>query len=173
VSSGAESGPLRAEVREALRELLPGLLGDESREGRREAARPHGELATDPAPWRDGGLAREAGFGQLSPDKLETVSIRNDAELSAFVIRMLHLFENPKSREELRCGRLRFKLLSASLPGSVKPVHRIDKGAVTEAMVREAARSGARIVLGPDAVLTPLGHDRARADGVLVSKEER
>ena len=62
-------------------------------------------------------------------------------------------------------------LAAAAVPGSVQPSHRGDKGAVTEAMVTAAARAGARLVLGPRAVLTPLGRDRARAAGVEIVKE--
>jgi hypothetical protein len=48
---------------------------------------------------------------------------------------------------------------------------RIERGAVTEKVVRDAARAGQRLVLGPGAVLTPLARDRARASGVEISKE--
>jgi hypothetical protein len=50
-------------------------------------------------------------------------------------------------------------------------VRRIERGAVTERMVRDAARAGERLVLGRGAVLTPLARDRARADGVEIEKE--
>jgi len=86
-------------------------------------------------------------------------------------LRLLHLFENPKHRDDLRSGRLRFRLAAAAVPGSVQPSRRVEKGAVTEAMVAAAAREGARLVLGPRAVLTPLGRDRARAAGVEIVKE--
>ena len=46
-----------------------------------------------------------------------------------------------------------------------------DVGAVTEKVIRDAARAGERLVLGPGAVLTPLARDRARASGVEISKE--
>jgi len=141
---------LRALVREALGDLLPELtkpVGD-------------GQLtALKPRPASE------------SHDEVETVMLRSDADLAAFVNRLLHLFENPKQREDLRTGRLRFRFAPVAAPGSFQPVHRIEKGAVTEATVREAARSGAKIVLGPNAVLTPLGRDRARAEGVQVEKE--
>jgi len=84
---------------------------------------------------------------------------------------LLHLFENPKHRDALRSGRLRFRLAATAMPGSVQPSHRVEKGAVTEAMVAAAAKAGARLVLGPRAVLTPLGRDRARAAGVEIVKE--
>jgi hypothetical protein len=50
-------------------------------------------------------------------------------------------------------------------------VRRIDSGAVTEAVIRDAARAGLRLVLGRGAVLTPLARDRARASGVQIEKE--
>jgi hypothetical protein len=51
------------------------------------------------------------------------------------------------------------------------PARRIERGAVTEKMVRDAARAGERLVLGPGAVLTPLARDRARSSGVEISRE--
>jgi hypothetical protein len=52
-----------------------------------------------------------------------------------------------------------------------RPARRIERGAVTEKVVRDAARVGERLVLGPGAVLTPLARDRARASGVEISRE--
>ncbi|HJY73897.1 MAG TPA: hypothetical protein VJ347_19160 [Streptosporangiaceae bacterium] len=51
------------------------------------------------------------------------------------------------------------------------PTRRIERGAVTEKVVRDAARAGERLVLGAGAVLTPLARDRARASGVEISRE--
>jgi hypothetical protein len=50
---------------------------------------------------------------------------------------------------------------------------RVDRGAVTERVVNEAAAAGCRLVLGPSAVLTPSGRDRARQLGVEIEKEKR
>jgi hypothetical protein len=55
-------------------------------------------------------------------------------------------------------------------PGNA-PVRRVERGAVTEALIRDAARAGERLVLGRAAVLTPLARDRARASGVEIVKE--
>ncbi len=55
--------------------------------------------------------------------------------------------------------------------GAGSPVRRVERGAVTEKVIRDAARAGERLVLGPGAVLTPLARDRARASGVEISKE--
>jgi hypothetical protein len=53
------------------------------------------------------------------------------------------------------------------------PARRVERGAVTEKIVRDAARAGERLILGPGAVLTPLARDRARASGVEISREGR
>jgi hypothetical protein len=60
----------------------------------------------------------------------------------------------------------------SAVNGSAGPsARRIERGAVTEKVVRDAARAGERLVLGPGAVLTPLARDRARASGVEISRE--
>jgi hypothetical protein len=125
----------------------------------------------------------------------ETVNLSTDADLAAFVGRLLDL--SPEEREDIRSGRKRFRLAAAApvhptpeqpgpagngsirppgpaANGSVRPadnVRRIERGAVTEAVVAEAARAGERLVLGRGAVLTPLARDRARASGVEIDKE--
>jgi hypothetical protein len=164
----SDPGPdLRALVREVLREALAGQAP-----GRAVSSGPY------PPPSHhvtgNGGAPAQDGAGFTVRDgvrEVETVSLRTDAELAAFVARLLHLFENPKHRADLRAGRLRFQLAAAGVAGAPRPAHRIEKGAVTEAAVRAAARAGARLVLGPRAVLTPLARDRARAAGVEIEKE--
>jgi hypothetical protein len=116
----------------------------------------------------------------------ETVNLSTDEDLAAFVKRLLDL--PPDEREELRSGRKRFRLpgTSSALPvpsvpagapdgaeraGESTPVRRIERGAVTEAVINQAARAGQRLVLGRAAVLTPLARDRARASGVQIEKE--
>jgi len=112
----------------------------------------------------------------------ETVNLSTDQDLAAFVNRLLDV--DPDQREELRSGRKRFRLASpparpvpagaangAERAGESAPVRRIERGAVTEAVVMAAARAGERLVLGRGAVLTPLARDRARASGVPIEKE--
>jgi hypothetical protein len=116
----------------------------------------------------------------------ETVNLSTDDDLAAFVLRLLDL--EPDQREELRSGRKRFRLpdISSASPapsvaagaangaeraGESTLVRRIERGAVTEAVVTAAARAGERLVLGRGAVLTPLARDRARASGVPIEKE--
>jgi hypothetical protein len=108
----------------------------------------------------------------------ETVNLSTDADLAAFVTRLLDL--DAAQREELRSGRKRFRLaapggppaaVAPAEPAGAAPVRRIERGAVTEAVISRAARAGERLVLGRGAVLTPLARDRARASGVEIEKE--
>jgi hypothetical protein len=104
----------------------------------------------------------------------ETVNLSTDDDLAAFVKRLLDL--DPDQREELRSGRKRFRLADGAVNGAERagasaPVRRIERGAVTEAVITQAARAGERLVLGRGAVLTPLARDRARASGVQIEKE--
>jgi hypothetical protein len=119
----------------------------------------------------------------------ETVNLSTDEDLAAFVKRLLDL--DPGQQEELRSGRKRFRLgrpQAPSIPagagqvgagqsngaeraGPSAPVRRIERGAVTEAVIVAASRAGERLVLGRGAVLTPLARDRARASGVQIEKE--
>ena len=171
-----DTGELRALIREVLSELLPAEVG--GRRGHAPSAHRTPSTHTPGAlpaadPGARPGLA-QAGLAHTvreNVEAVETVSLRTDADLDAFVKRLLRLFENPQRRDALRAGRLRFRLAAAAGPGSVQPAHRVDKGAVTEAMVRQAARAGARLVLGRRAVLTPLARDRARAAGVEIERE--
>lgn len=194
------TGELRALIREVLSDLLPagalspgspavgGGLGTDAA----GAASPGSPTVADlmpvqamPFPSGPAQLAAlpsgpgRAGLAQPglahtvreSVESVETVSLRTDADLEAFVRRLLHLLDNPKHRDALRSGRLRFRLTPGAVPGSAQPARRIDSGAVTEAMVRQAALAGARLVLGRRAVLTPLARDRARAAGVQIERE--
>jgi hypothetical protein len=108
----------------------------------------------------------------------ETVNLSTDEDLAAFVKRLLDL--DPGQCEELRSGRKRFTLApsvpagapqGAERTGETTPARRIERGAVTEAVINQAARAGQRLVLGRAAVLTPLARDRARSSGVRIEKE--
>jgi hypothetical protein len=91
------------------------------------------------------------------------------------VHRLLQRFEDPQERAAIRSGALRFSLRQAGATqiASTGSERRIDHGAVTERLVREAKAAGSSIVIGPKAVLTPLARDVARALGVTIQKEKR
>ena len=149
VSAGLSTDELRAAVRAVLRDVLPAAV----------AAGPH-------------------------PDAVEEVTLRTAADLDSFVRRVAALCEDPVQRGALQDGRRRFRLAGAASPtqapqsiapggGGAGGVVRVDRGAVTERTVKKAAADGARLVVGPRAVLTPLARDRARSLGVRVEREER
>ncbi len=121
---------------------------------------------------------------QLAPDAdsaptgaVERVDLRTDADLDAFVRSLVRRLENPRDRMAIRSGKVRFRLGATAPAGgaaaatSAVPVMRVERGAVTERTVREAARDGARLVLSRRAVLTPMARDRARSLGVEIEKE--
>jgi hypothetical protein len=108
---------------------------------------------------------------------VESIELRTDADLDAFVRSLARRLENPRDRMAILSGRLRFGLRAGAVPQAAAPptvpAHHVEKGAVTERHVREAAAAGARLVLAPRAVLTPMARDRARSLGVEIEKERR
>lgn len=110
-----------------------------------------------------------AGLRGAEADHAWTVRIETDDDLHAFALRVLKLADNPRLRRDLIGGRVRFALAGGTT-ASAAEVHRVDKGAVTERAVAAAAKAGARLVLGPRAVLTPLAKDKARALGVPIER---
>jgi hypothetical protein len=115
--------------------------------------------------------------------QVEPVAIRTDADLDALVRRVAALCEDPTRRAALADGRHGFRLAggtpavsSRARPATGGPlatsgVVRVERGAVTERTVAKAAADGARLVVGPRAVLTPLARDKARVLGVEIEKE--
>lgn len=143
---------LRSLVREVLRDVLPAVMAAGSAES----------------------VPAEAAAPEQRPEDGESVVIATDADLEAFVRRLVRLFDSPRHRQDLRAGRVRFRLAAGcgSTPLTTgQPVIRVERGALTERQVRDAGRVGARIVLGGSAVVTPLARDRARALNVEIAKE--
>jgi hypothetical protein len=103
-----------------------------------------------------------------APDgvRVEAVTLDGDEDLDRFVRALVARVENPRERTAILAGTLRFTLGSAHTTRPAGAVRRIERGAVTERTVREAAQAGARLVLAPAAVLTPQARERARALGV-------
>lgn len=151
---------LRAMVAQVVREIV----ADHT------AARP----VTAPSNNAGTSVAPRGSLDATGRSRSEVVRITDDADLQHFARRLLDLFENPKMREDLRTGRLRFELTGGvAAPSAPGAFERIDQGAVTERKVAAAAAAGARLVIGPHAVLTPLAREKARALGVPIEKERR
>ena len=136
--------------------------------------RPPAESDTTPAIGTPQARQLAAGAAPQPAADIEVVDLRSDADLDAFVRALVHRFENPRDRMAIRSGKLRFRLgataVAAGAPAPAATI-RIERGAVTERAVRDAAAQGARLVLAPRAVLTPMARDRARSLGVEIEKE--
>jgi hypothetical protein len=110
---------------------------------------------------------------------VETVRIDNDEDLQTFVRTLAGRLANPRDRLAIKSGRLRFALQRGAPAGTsevtpaehAQEVVRVQRGAVTERHVRDAASRGARLVVVRGAVLTPLARDTARSLGVQIEKE--
>jgi hypothetical protein len=140
------------QLRALVREVLAEVAG--------KAPRPIEEVPPSPAHAASRGADAAGAW---------TVRIETDDDLHAFALRVLELGDNPGLRRDLIGGRIRFAL-ARSATASAAAVHQVDKGAVTERTVAAAAKAGARLVLGPRAVLTPLARDKARALGVPIER---
>jgi hypothetical protein len=150
-SDGALAGltpeELRAAVRAVLRDVLPAAVTEPGRGA--------------PGPVPGAALAGE-------------VVVHSDADLGVLLRRIASLCDDPAARAALKEGRHGFRLAAgASRSGQPDPaaIVRVERGAVTERAVAKAAADGARLVLGPKAVLTPLARDKARGLGVEIEKE--
>lgn len=105
-------------------------------------------------------------------DTVETVVVASDADLAAFVGRLVALLDDPAAGPALRAGRRRFTLAAARpAAGRAAPADAVVTldGPITEARIARLA--GTRAVrLGPNAVLTPLARDKARALGITIER---
>lgn len=163
---------LRSLIADVVREVVADISADTTRQAL--AARQDAPSGTsDPPPPATAVSGAEYVTPPDPRHRVEKVRIGDDADLDKFVRHLLALFENPKNRQDLRSGRLRFRLdgSTAGAAPSDRPVLRIDRGAVTERQIADAADNGQRVVLGRRAVLTPLGREKARALGVPFEKE--
>jgi hypothetical protein len=160
----------RDAAREILRELLQEALAGGNGNGVTPAVPPPPVAAVlRPSTWTAPPAGAET-IGDAGHPAVEPVSIGSDDDLQRFVHALLARFESPADREAIRSGRLRFTLGAGgggSRPGTI----RVERGAVTERKVEEAAKAGARLVLGPGAVLTPLAREKARAKGIAIERE--
>jgi hypothetical protein len=92
--------------------------------------------------------------------RVESVRLATDDDLARFAAHVL------AHADAVRSGALRFTFGPAT-----SGAKRIERGAVTERAVNEAAKAGGRLILGPGAVLTPLARERARALKIQIERE--
>ena len=153
--------------RDAARELIRELLAE-------ALAAPNGNgLGGDAAPavYPPPPVAAVHRPSTWAAPAAEPVTLRSDEDLERFVHALLARFEDPAQREAIRAGRVRFSLGGAAAAAAHAGTIHVERGAVTERKVAEAAKAGARLVLGPGAVLTPLAREKARALGIELERE--
>ncbi len=108
------------------------------------------EILREVVPQKTNGLAA-----------VESVRISNDADLAGFVQRVL------TAQEAIKAGRLRFTLGAA--PIAATAVGAVLQGVITEQVIDRHAHAGT-LHLAADAVITPLGRDRARKLGLKIER---
>jgi hypothetical protein len=190
---GLPADELRSLIREVLRDALPALIDGRPGQLPSPAAAPPPLAAGPPLPAAPpplpatpplgvpagvvpaGAAGGPQAGGPAGPPAqaaaVRPVRLETNEDLREFALELMRLADNPARRQDLVTGRLRFTLARGDDGASGPAEQRIDKGAVTERSVQDAARAGRRLVLGPRAVLTPLARDRALALGVPIEKE--
>jgi hypothetical protein len=162
--------------REAIRALVRQVLRDALPETVRE------RIAADAAKAAGAPAAPETSTARVQPPaepqgaRVEDVAITSDTELAAFVRRVLALTQDPRQREALQSGRLRFRLKRARKAAEPESAgrgggERVDKGIVNERKVLAAAKAGKKLVVGKGVVVTPLARDKARQLGVQIERD--
>jgi hypothetical protein len=108
----------------------------------------------------------------------ERVSIASDADLAAFVARLLELTRDGHARREIEDQRHVFRLAAGPAPveraaSPARPVvqaARIDKGMVSERQIDALPPGTSQLVIGKSVRLTPLARDRVRARGINLER---
>ncbi|MFM7694937.1 MAG: hypothetical protein ACKO7U_11665 [Actinomycetota bacterium] len=189
MSETTGTGEMHAALKTALQELLPDMLRDHAHGPSPVPQVPAPPVAQTlrPSTWNPTDQAPDPASRSAAPApaaaaaagdaRVEPVRIGSDRDLDAFVRALAHRLESPAERAAVMAGRLRFTLGHAAAgaapaaSAAAGDAHRVERGAVTERIVERAAKAGGVIVLGPKAVLTPMGKDRARALGVRIERE--
>ena len=156
------------DARRMLRELLAEALAESNGNGLvPQVPAPPVAAVLRPSTWSAPPAGAEViGGGGAAVEGAEPVAIASDDDLNRFARALLT--RPAEEREAILAGRLRFTLGEGATPAGTL---RVDRGAVTERKVDEAARRGARLVLGRRAVLTPLAREKARAKGIEIERE--
>lgn len=105
----------------------------------------------------------QRGQAQQGGAAVETVRIASDHDLAAFIARVIE----PATAEKIRSGQLRFTLGAAA--SAAAPAVAALTGVITENKIEHLKGTG-RLVLGADAVLTPLARDKARKLGLTIER---
>jgi hypothetical protein len=132
---------------------------------------------------RAGQIRAEQGVPQRQIRE-EAVSIRSDADLRAFVARLLEILKDGRSREEIEQGRWVFRLGTApagaseqrGMPTSpaapASSTARIETGVVSERHIESLTAGTTSLIVGKSVRLTPLALDRLRTLGISLKRSQ-
>ena len=109
----------------------------------------------------------------------EAVTIATNADLQGFLARICA----PGVIEALRAGTVKFSLAAAIIPAASEQGHRLQKpmdaaevhsldGVISERLLKDIA-TGSKVLLGANAVLTPLAKEAARRKGLTFERTAR
>lgn len=120
-------------------------------------------------------LAGRGGGPTAGKPIMEPVSLATDAALAAFIKRLVALLDDPVTGNAVRSGQHCFTLQTAApctedaaATAGQAPVL---SGAITESKIDKCAEAGV-VRIAPDAVVTPLARDRARALGLKLERKD-
>lgn len=113
----------------------------------------------------------------------ETVSIRSNADLSAFVQRLLAAAQDGRLRGDIEAGRHVFRLaetgpqpIQAHQPSApnpqVRPDVRFERGLVSERDVASLPAGATRVDVGRSVRFTPLARDELRRRGIKIERTQ-
>jgi len=112
-------------------------------------------------------------------ERVETVSISTNEELSAFVRHIVTLAKDDKTSADIEYGRYTFSLSRAerslghssprSLESTIVPV-RFDRGLITEAEIKKLSEGVTLVDAGDSVCFTPLARDELRKLGIKVRR---
>lgn len=181
------SAEMHTALKTALAELLPDMLREHQVAPVAQVPAPPVAQTLRPSTWHPsqqapdpaGNVAPAPAAATPASGAVEQVRLKDDRDLDAFVRSLARRLEHPAERAAIAAGRIRFTMTTvhgttaapAPAPAAAGGAERIERGAVTERIIERAAQSGGVLILGPKAVLTPMGRDRARALGVQIQRE--
>lgn len=97
-----------------------------------------------------------------APATVESARIASDADLDAFVRRIVALARDPAAAARIEAGSLRFTLAGGAAGAGAAAGTGAPLGGLVGERAIEAQPEGATLRLAADAVVTPLARDRAR-----------
>lgn len=129
-------------------------------------------------------LARMRGGAPAAAPQVteETVTLRSNADLQAFVRRLLSLAQDGRMRAEIEAGRHVFRLASqatapleahqpaAPSPAAAPPAVRFERGLVTEREVARLPDEQRAVQAGKTVRFTPLARDELRRRGIKIER---